>query len=284
MDIKTTNTEIAAQQLNEKVVQVGQAAKATSKPKVRKLSIEAAYEDTQQIVAVDRDEYVRQFRKQEQATAAAILDMARVVYEAHQALDEGDFDHFCNQVGYSANSSSIRKFLAIGKVQPRMKAYADQLPTGWTSIYQLTQIPAETFEKMVANGQSLATLTGTDVRELVKSTRPIDSFTGHLKKERTTGNLVFATVCFVRKEIDRADWLMVKNAFAGLESRFPIKFVVNAEGENIYDQANLAAYDKRKVDFVKRTNETENLDNGRYKSSNMPAVITTSIVDPASAN
>lgn len=252
MDNTTTTTNDISQQLNDIADQfqaVAPAPQPVAKKKARIVSIEAAYEDTEVLVPLDCEEYVKQFKKREQTTATAILDMCRVVYEADKALDEEDFAEFCTQVGYTSSSSTIRKFIAIGKVQPRMKDYADQLPTGWTSIYQLTQIPAKTFENMLAAGKSLTLLTGKDVRELVQMTRPIDSYTSHLPTEKVTQSPIFAKVCFTRHDIDRTDWLLAKNAFAAIEARLPIKVILDAETENVYQQAKLASYDVQKSKF-----------------------------------
>lgn len=249
MDNATTNDTANINDIADQVQAVAAAPQPAAKKKARYASVEAAYEDTEVLVPLDCDAYVLQFKKREQTTAAAILDMSRVVYEAHKALDDEDFADFCKQVGYTSASSTIRKFIAIGKVQPRLKAYADRLPAGWTSIYQLTQIPAKTFDNMLAQGKSLASLTGKDVRELVQMTRPIDSFTSHLPKEKLTYNPVFAKVCFTRHDINRTDWLLAKNAFAAIEARLPIKIVLNSEAENVYQQAKLASYDVQKSKF-----------------------------------
>ncbi|WP_421762378.1 hypothetical protein [Devosia sp.] len=222
------------------------------KENYRFISVERAHTDTETIVAHTRDEYVRLFRTRVQQTARATLDLCRLVYEAWKSLDEANFAAFCQAVGYKDTSSTIRKFLAIGKVQPRLVQYADQLPASWTSIYQLTQIPASTFEKMLNEGKSLNSLSGADVKELVASTREISSITAGLPREKETRNALFAKVAFTKRTVDDADWLLVQRAFAALEARLPIKFVVEQVAENLFDQRKHVLYEMAKRAEVKK--------------------------------
>ena len=64
--------------------------------------------------------------------------MCRIVDEAKRSLDYGGFRDFCNEIDHKPKSSTIRKYVVIGKVYPRLIIYAEQLPATWTSIYLLT--------------------------------------------------------------------------------------------------------------------------------------------------
>ena len=97
------------------------------------ISLQAATPDDTNIVKLTRDEYVEIYRKREAATAEATLAMCRVVYEAKQVLNSADFQTFCKKIGQRDEGSTIRKFIAIGKVQPRLVAFAHQLPVAWSN-------------------------------------------------------------------------------------------------------------------------------------------------------
>ena len=92
-----------------------------------KLSVERAIEDDESLVKHERSHYVAEFKRGVEKTARATLETCRVVYEANRVLDNYQFQNFCTEVGYRDGSSSIRKFIAIGKVYPRFIQYADQL-------------------------------------------------------------------------------------------------------------------------------------------------------------
>jgi len=117
-------------------------------------------DDSESIVKHPRSHYEALFYSSMKATALSTLQMCRAVYEAQIALDSFEFKKFCKSINQSDASSTIRKYIAIGKAYPRLVLYADQLARGWTTIYQITQIPAHTFDEMIKNEVSLSTLRG----------------------------------------------------------------------------------------------------------------------------
>lgn len=163
------------------------------------------------------------------------MEMCRVVYEASKTLSEHEYDEFCKNIGYKSDSSTVRKFLAIGKVYPRMIQYADQLPAAWTSIYALTQMPADDFERCVANGYRLCDLTGGEVDELVKKTRLVNNSVSPFKLDKKSQSLCVANVFFTRK-IDDADFRLLQKAFDEVASRLPVKLVIKKEAIEYYEK------------------------------------------------
>ena len=99
-------------------------------------------DDSESIVKHPRSHYEALFYSSMKATALSTLQMCRTVYEAQIALDSFEFKKFCKSINQSDASSTIRKYIAIGKAYPRLVLYADQLARGWTTIYQITQIPS----------------------------------------------------------------------------------------------------------------------------------------------
>ena len=96
------------------------------------LSLEGSTEDDSTLVAHDRAHYVAEFKRGVEKSARATLETARVVYEASRMLDSYQFQNFCKEIGYRDNSSSIRKFIAIGKVYPRFIQYAANTYWHWS--------------------------------------------------------------------------------------------------------------------------------------------------------
>ncbi len=211
----------------------------------RKISLERAVTDDDVVVPKSRKEYVAEFTLRLVKTAQSTLEMCRVVYEAHRSLDHWEFKDFCKEIGYRESSSTIRKYIAIGKVYPRLIQYADQLPASWTSIYLITQLPADTFEQMLNDGESLSSLTGKELDTLVRSTRSVESLSAPLPIDKGTRNFVFGKLMFT-KVPDDTDWRAMHKALAELEARLPIRFAVNTEAEWIWQERKLARYEHGK--------------------------------------
>jgi hypothetical protein len=92
--------------------------------------------------------------------------MCRVVYEAKKSLQKSEYDNFLLDIGRRTEDSTIRKYLAIGERYDDLIAYTNLLPSSWTSIYAITQLPAESFMAMVTLGESMANLTGAQIKRL----------------------------------------------------------------------------------------------------------------------
>ena len=195
------------------------------------ISLERATDDENSIEPRTRPEYVAAFNVGAAKTARATLEMCRVVYEAFRSLDACGFSDFCHDIGSRDTSSTIRKYIAIGKVYPRLIEHAERLPSAWTSIYAITQIPADTFEKCVSTGYALKNIKGKELVELVKSTKEVTTISEALTFNKGYGTLVFGKLYFTKKP-DLIDWRAMQKALGELESRLPIKFVVSAAAED----------------------------------------------------
>lgn len=212
------------------------------------LSLECSVELDQSIQKRERDQYVRAFKIGIQRTARATLDMCRVVFEANQVLDAYDFSKFCEEIGMRSGSSTIRKFIAIGRVYPRFVAYADQLPIAWTNIYLLTQIPAKSFEHCIQQGRALKDIKGNYLRSLIESTQDLSSITDPLPYDKDNNGHMFAKVLFT-KRIDDVDWRAVEKALSELQARLPIKVVVLRQVSSVIEQRKLQRYAQAKKHF-----------------------------------
>jgi hypothetical protein len=199
------------------------------------------------IIKRDRKEYVYLFKANMRRTALATLDMCRVVYEAEKTLDDAQFDEFCNQINYKSESSTIRKFSTIGKVYSRFVQYAEQLPVAWTSIYALTQIPADDFERCIKDGYALNKLTGGEIGALVKQTRNINNNVSPFKQDKAAYQFAVATVFFTKK-VDDTDFRLLQKAFDEIASRLPLKLVVKKEASDYFTKRRAQRYEKLKVE------------------------------------
>ena len=203
--------------------------------------------DDENIIKRHRLEYVYLFKANMRRTALATLDMCRVVYEAEKVLDDAQFDEFCNQIHYKSDSSTIRKFSTIGKVYSRFVQYAEQLPAAWTSIYALTQIPAEDFERCIKDGYALNKLTGGEIDALVKRTREINNSVSPFKLDKKSFQFSVATVFFT-KHVDDTDFRLLQKAFDEVASRLPVKLMIKKEATIYFEKRRAQRYEKLKVE------------------------------------
>ena len=214
-----------------------------------KLSVERAIDDDVNLVKHDRAHYVAEFKRGVERTARATLEMCRVVYEASRALDTYQFQNFCKDIGYRDDSSTVRKFTAIGKVYPRFIQYADQLPSGWTAIYQITQIPADDFEAYLKHGKRLDELKGKRLAELTKKTLDTSDITKPLPYDDDAGGHAFAKVVSTKK-LDEKDWRAIEKAMNEMAARLPIKFVVPKALQSLIEEGRLRSYEQSKKHYV----------------------------------
>lgn len=233
------------------------------------LSVERAALDDANLQEHDRAHYVAAFKRGVEKTARATLDMCRVVYEANRVLDSYQFQNFCKEIGYNDNSSTVRKFIAIGKVYPRFIDYADQLPSGWTAIYQITQIPADHFEHMLKNGNRLDELKGKKLQTLLGKTRPLDDMTAPLKFDSDVGGFAFGKLVAMRK-FDDVDWRAIEKAMSELEARLPVKFIVPKELQNIVEERRLRRYQSAKKRFTHQEFKPDTWDMGDEANNTLP--------------
>lgn len=198
-------------------------------------SAERAYADVETIKPRSRDQYVDLFRKTEERTARATLKMCRVVYEAKQSLAEHDFADFCTAIGHKDKSSVIRKYCAIGKLQPRLVKHAEYLPHEWSKIYTITQIPARQFDNYVESGYDFRKLKGKELTDLLEATRQEKQIDKLLPRDKDSQHFVFAKIMFTKSFVDVFDWRMTRKALAEVESRLPIRVQFVAEADRAYE-------------------------------------------------
>jgi hypothetical protein len=213
---------------------------------LNQVSLERGYDGQEVIKPRSRDQYVSMFKDTEKRTAIATLKMCRVVYEAKKSLDECDFSDFCKAIGYTDESSVIRKYCSIGKVQPRLVQYADQLPSEWSKIYTITQIPARTFEEFADDGYDFRNLKGKDLTALLAATREEKSIEKLLPRDQDSRELIFAKVRFTKAVVDTYDWRAAKKALAEIESRLPIRIQFVSEADAAYEHTKTMRYNEAK--------------------------------------
>lgn len=113
-----------------------------------------------------RERFFSEYSKFAVKTAQSTVEMCRVIYEAKVSLEKSEYASFLKDIGRKPDDSTVRKYLAIGQRYDDLIAHTNLLPSSWTSIYEITQIPSDAFMAMVATGESMANLTGAQIKLL----------------------------------------------------------------------------------------------------------------------
>lgn len=223
------------------------------------------------IVPLTRAEYVKQYRVSESRSAREILTMGRLIYEASKSLNSADFSDFCEDIGYKDYSSVIRKFIVIGKIQPRLIAHAELLPASWSSIYALTQIPAQAFENMIHMNRSFKELTVSEVTKLVKETRDLNKLgeiikptlmTAEEKNDKILGSTILAKVYFT-KVPDDLDWHAFEKALLEVQANLPVRVQFLSTAKEVFNMRKNKRYEQIKATEAPSPFKPEDWDMGR---------------------
>jgi hypothetical protein len=105
-------------------------------------------------------------------TAKSTVEMCRVVFEAKKTLSSSEYFEFLNDIGHKSETSTIRKYLAIGEQYDKLIQYTNLLPNSWTSIYTITQLSSDTFDALTATDTDMSKLSGKEIKSLVELSKP----------------------------------------------------------------------------------------------------------------
>ena len=110
-------------------------------------------------------------------TAQSTVEMCRVVSEAKKTLSSSEYSEFLNDIGHKSETSTIRKYLAIGEQYDKLIQYTNLLPNSWTSIYTITQLGSDTFNALAATDTDMSKMSGKEIKNLLDLNKPKPSAT-----------------------------------------------------------------------------------------------------------
>jgi hypothetical protein len=110
-------------------------------------------------------------------TAQSTVEMCRVVSEAKKTLSSSEYSEFLNDIGHKSETSTIRKYLAIGEQYDKLIQYTNLLPNSWTSIYTITQLGSDTFNALAATDTDMSKMSGKEIKTLLDLNKPKPSAT-----------------------------------------------------------------------------------------------------------
>jgi hypothetical protein len=114
-------------------------------------------------------EFVSQFKLYAKQSAENVLEMCKVVFEAHHTLSSYDFSKFCTGIGVQKGAASISKMKKIGERYELFKTHSDCLPSAWTTLYRLATMTNESFAEGIEKNIIATNMTAKNLNELVPS-------------------------------------------------------------------------------------------------------------------
>ena len=152
-------------------------------------------------------------------TAQSTVEMCRVVFEAKNSLTKDEYLSFLKDIGHKSETSTIRKYLAIGEQYDKLIQYTELLPNSWTSIYTITQLSSETFDALAMTDTDMSVMSGKQIKSLIEMKKPTtsaSSITSATTQTKSSNSLnttnCASTSSFTNQNIDDAvDHSEIKN-------------------------------------------------------------------------
>lgn len=120
----------------------------------------------------DRERFYSEYSNFAVKTAQATVEMCRVVYQAKNELSSTEYSEFLKDIGHKGETSTIRKYLAIGSQYDKLIQCTNLLPNSWTSIYTITQLSSDTFDALAATDTDMSKMSGKEIKNLLDMNKP----------------------------------------------------------------------------------------------------------------
>ena len=122
-------------------------------------------------------------------TAQSTVEMCRVVFEAKTSLTKDEYLLFLNDIGYKSETNKVRKYIQIGKLYEKFISSVDLLPNSWTSIYEITLLPSDTLDALIAVDTDMSNLSGKQIKSLIEMKKQSTSATSATSKIKSSNSL-----------------------------------------------------------------------------------------------
>lgn len=116
-------------------------------------------------IAKNSPEYfAEKYRTYGNKTVNSILQMA---FSVSQAKAEGDscFSEFCKLINQDEKGSLIRKFISIGAKFDFLNTKSDELPSNWTTLYQISTLDVKQIEDLMVKGVITPLVTSKEINK-----------------------------------------------------------------------------------------------------------------------
>jgi hypothetical protein len=163
--------------------------------------------------------YVENFRVARKKSSESILSVCKIVVEAESQLKKADFKKFLEGIDVEADGSTFRKLRKIGAASERLKPHSTNLPTSWTTIYQIASLAVQDFERLVEEKMLTPKLTATQLRK-------------HFSPCKPSGIPKTATVKVTARNIDASILAALRQEIESLCARHSVQVEFSQRVEN----------------------------------------------------
>lgn len=130
--------------------------------------------------------YANEYHSYVKKSLEGYLNTARVVYECSTKLsDVNDFERFCSTIGMDPKSSTLRKFKVIGKEFDLLIKYLNQIPSNWTTVYEIARLGTDKIEDLLLEQKISSNTTGKELKILLS-----ENIASHSEQEATDNDAI----------------------------------------------------------------------------------------------
>jgi hypothetical protein len=104
-------------------------------------------------------------------TVEGFIEMGRMLIEAKRQLDYGDFTTMIES-DLPFGERTAQRLMAIAEDQ-RLPTHVSVLPPSWGTLYELTRLPDEAFERAISEGRINPDMERADVQRLLPEPEPV---------------------------------------------------------------------------------------------------------------
>lgn len=98
-----------------------------------------------------------------------ILEAALLMSEAKESLSKSDYEDFLQLTNYQAKSSSVRKWIQIGKSYVRLKPISHNIPPVWTTIYKISTLKPDQLDLLERNNVLKSSVTAKEIDDAINT-------------------------------------------------------------------------------------------------------------------
>lgn len=144
----------------------------SSQTETKKRTSKQELEQSVQHYTNEYQEKQENYRSQNGKTAAAVLDLCQVVFEASTALTNKKALKSFKEQNKLQDKGTFSQYRTIGQHYDRLRPHASSLPSSWYTLYRIAKLDPESFASAIGSGKLHAFTTQRDVRELSGTTTP----------------------------------------------------------------------------------------------------------------
>jgi len=111
-------------------------------------------------------DFTNRFQLYADKCAENILEMCKIVYDASIKLKKKEFAEFIKAIGMTKQKGTISKFKMIGQRYDELSLHKAQLPSTWTTLYNIARCNENQINEGISNGKIHPMMKASAVKEI----------------------------------------------------------------------------------------------------------------------